>query len=224
MDLTQVSVRAIFRAWCGCRKQEEGMNTLYFGDNLEVLRESIADRSVDLVYLDPPFNSGANYNIIFQPEKKSAAKATAQIQAFEDTWTWSAEADETYRRFVIDRDLTRDPPGERLIKLMTSMREYLGETSMMAYLTMMAPRLLELRRVLKDTGSIYLHCDPTASHYLKLVMDGVYGPMNFRNEIVWKRQTAHSDARLRFANVSDRILFYGNTAASPFEPVYTAHD
>jgi site-specific DNA-methyltransferase (adenine-specific) len=136
------------------------MNTLYFGDNLEVLRESIADRSVDLVYLDPPFNSGANYNIIFQPEKKSAAKATAQIQAFEDTWTWSAEADETYRRFVIDRDLTSQPPGERLIKLMTSMREYLGETPMMAYLTMMAPRLLELRCVLKDTGSIYLHCDP----------------------------------------------------------------
>jgi len=200
------------------------MNTLYFGDNLEVLRENIADRSVDLVYLDPPFNSGANYNIIFQPEKKSAAKATAQIQAFEDTWTWSAEADETYRRFVIDRDLTRDPPGERLIKLMTSMREYLGETPMMAYLTMMAPRLLELRRVLKDTGSIYLHCDPTASHYLKLVMDGVYGPMNFRNEIVWKRQTAHSDARLRFANVSDRILFYAKSDASLFRPIYTAHD
>jgi len=104
------------------------MNTLYFGDNLEVLQESIADRSVDLVYLDPPFNSGANYNIIFQPEKKSAAKATAQIQAFEDTWTWSAEADETYRRFVIDRDLTSQPPGERLIKLMTSMREYLGDS------------------------------------------------------------------------------------------------
>ena len=155
------------------------MNTLYFGDNLEVLRESIADRSVDLVYLDPPFNSGANYNIIFQPEKKSAAKATAQIQAFEDTWTWSAEADETYRRFVIDRDLTRDPPGERLIKLMTSMREYLGETPMMAYLTMMAPRLLELRRVLKDTGSIYLHCDPTASHYLKILMDAVFSPRTF---------------------------------------------
>src|SRR5450756_2024886 len=156
-------------------RRREGMNTLYFGDNLEVLRESIADRSVDLVYLDPPFNSGANYNIIFQPEKKSAAKATAQIQAFEDTWTWSAEADETYRRFVIDRDLTSQPPGERLIKLMTSMREYLGETPMMAYLTMMAPRLLELRRVLKDTGSIYLHCDPTASHYLKLLMDAVFG-------------------------------------------------
>jgi site-specific DNA-methyltransferase (adenine-specific) len=109
-------------------RRREGMNTLYFGDNLEVLRESIADQSIGLVYLDPPFNSGANYNIIFQPEKKSAAKATAQIQAFEDTWTWSAEADETYRRFVIDRDLTREPPGERLIKLMTSMREYLGDS------------------------------------------------------------------------------------------------
>jgi DNA modification methylase len=199
------------------------MNTLYFGDNLEVLRESIADRSVDLVYLDPPFNSGANYNIIFQPEKKSAAKATAQIQAFEDTWTWSAEADETYRRFVIDRDLTRDPPGERLIKLMTSMREYLGETSMMAYLTMMAPRLLELRRVLKDTGSIYLHCDPTASHYLKVLMDSVYGPECFRNEIVWKRTSAHNDSQRYGGNV-DTILFYSRGPSWTWNRLYAPHD
>jgi DNA modification methylase len=203
------------------------MNTLYYGDNLEVLRESIADASVDLVYLDPPFNSGANYNIIFQPEKKSAAKATAQIQAFEDTWTWSAEADETYRRFVIDRDLTRQPPGERLIKLMTSMREYLGETPMMAYLTMMAPRLLELRRVLKDTGSIYLHCDPAASHYLKLLMDSVYGPTSFRTEIVWKRSSAHSDAkqgRAQHGRIHDVILFYTKTDEWQWNQVYTPYD
>ena len=200
------------------------MNTLYFGDNLEVLRESIADRSVDLVYLDPPFNSGANYNIIFQPEKKSAAKATAQIQAFEDTWTWSAEADETYRRFVIDRDLTRDPPGERLIKLMTSMREYLGETPMMAYLTMMAPRLLELRRVLKDTGSIYLHCDPTASHYLKILMDGVFGPSYYRNEITWKRVSTvkgnfGQGSKLWSPN-TDSIFFYTKTDEYVFNPQF----
>jgi len=200
------------------------MNTLYFGDNLEVLQESIADRSVDLVYLDPPFNSGANYNIIFQPEKKSAAKATAQIQAFEDTWTWSAEADETYRRFVIDRDLTRQPPGERLIKLMTSMREYLGETSMMAYLTMMAPRLLELRRVLKDTGSIYLHCDPTASHYLKMLMDAVYGPEHFINELIWQRTNAKGLAFSRFASNHDIILMYAKTDSRTWNPRYTPHD
>ena len=200
------------------------MNTLYFGDNLEVLRESIADRSVDLVYLDPPFNSGANYNIIFQPEKKSAAKATAQIQAFEDTWTWSAEADETYRRFVIDRDLTSQPPGERLIKLMTSMREYLGETSMMAYLTMMAPRLLELRRVLKDTGSIYLHCDPTASHYLKMLMDAVFGPEHFINELVWQRTNAKGLAFSRFASNHDIILMYAKTDSRTWNPRYTPHD
>ena len=203
------------------------MNTLYFGDNLEVLQESIADRSVDLVYLDPPFNSGANYNIIFQPEKKSAAKATAQIQAFEDTWTWSAEADETYRRFVIDRDLTRQPPGERLIKLMTSMREYLGETSMMAYLTMMAPRLLELRRVLKDTGSIYLHCDPTASHYLKILMDAVFGGEHFGSEIVWKRSSAHSDTkqgRKIHGHIHDVLLFYTKTDEWAWNPVYTNYD
>jgi site-specific DNA-methyltransferase (adenine-specific) len=200
------------------------MNTLYFGDNLEVLRESIADRSVDLVYLDPPFNSGANYNIIFQPEKKSAAKATAQIQAFEDTWTWSAEADETYRHFVIDRDLTSQPPGERLIKLMTSMREYLGETSMMAYLTMMAPRLLELRRVLKDTGSIYLHCDPTASHYLKMLMDAVFGPEHFINELVWQRTNAKGLAFSRFASNHDIILMYAKTDSRTWNPRYTPHD
>jgi DNA modification methylase len=203
------------------------MNTLYFGDNLEVLRENIADRSVDLVYLDPPFNSGANYNIIFQPEKKSAAKATAQIQAFEDTWTWSAEADETYRRFVIDRDLTRQPPGERLIKLMTSMREYLGETPMMAYLTMMAPRLLELRRVLKDTGSIYLHCDPTASHYLKILMDAVFGGEHFGSEIVWKRSSAHSDTkqgRKIHGHIHDVLLFYTKTDEWAWNPVYTNYD
>jgi DNA modification methylase len=203
------------------------MNTLYFGDNLEVLRESIADRSVDLVYLDPPFNSGANYNIIFQPEKKSAAKATAQIQAFEDTWTWSAEADETYRRFVIDRDLTSQPPGERLIKLMTSMREYLGETPMMAYLTMMAPRLLELRRVLKDTGSIYLHCDPTASHYLKILMDAVFGGEHFGSEIVWKRSSAHSDTkqgRKIHGHIHDVLLFYTKTDEWAWNPVYTNYD
>jgi len=203
------------------------MNTLYFGDNLEVLRESIADRSVDLVYLDPPFNSGANYNIIFQPEKKSAAKATAQIQAFEDTWTWSAEADETYRRFVIDRDLTSQPPGERLIKLMTSMREYLGETPMMAYLTMMAPRLLELRRVLKDTGSIYLHCDPTASHYLKILMDAVFGGEYFGSEIVWKRSSAHSDTkqgRKIHGHIHDVLLFYTKTDEWAWNPVYTNYD
>ena len=200
------------------------MNTLYFGDNLEVLRESIADRSVDLVYLDPPFNSGANYNIIFQPEKKSAAKATAQIQAFEDTWTWSAEADETYRRFVIDRDLTSQPPGERLIKLMTSMREYLGETPMMAYLTMMAPRLLELRRVLKDTGSIYLHCDPTASHYLKMLMDAVYGPEHFINELIWQRTNAKGLAFSRFASNHDVILMYAKADSRTWNPQYTPHD
>lgn len=199
------------------------MNTLYFGDNLEVLRESIADQSVDLVYLDPPFNSGANYNIIFQPEKKSAAKATAQIQAFEDTWTWSAEAGETYRRFVIDRDLTSQPPGERLIKLMTSMREYLGETPMMAYLTMMAPRLLELRRVLKNTGSIYLHCDPTASHYLKVLMDAVFSAGSFRNEIVWVRTNAQNFKPRYFNRLHDIILYYTKSGEYTWNPQYTKY-
>lgn len=200
------------------------VNTLYFGDNLEVLRESIADRSVDLVYLDPPFNSGANYNIIFQPEKKSVAKATAQIQAFEDTWTWGAEADETYRRFIIDRTLTREQPGERLIRLMTAMREYLGETPMMAYLTMMAPRLLELRRVLKDTGSIYLHCDPTASHYLKMLMDAIFGVNNFRNELVWHYSGWNKGLKHHFERRHDIVLFYGKGNSQQFNSFYVSYE
>jgi hypothetical protein len=126
-----------------------------------------------------------------------------------------AEADETYRHFVIDRDLTRQPPGERLIKLMTSMREYLGETSMMAYLTMMAPRLLELRRVLKDTGSIYLHCDSTASHYLKMLMDGVFGGEHFVNEIDWRRTGTHNSTR-SFGAIHDVILFYSKSSNHTF--------
>ena len=133
-----------------------------------------------------------------------------------------AEADETYRHFVIDRDLTRQPPGERLIKLMTSMREYLGETSMMAYLTMMAPRLLELRRVLKDTGSIYLHCDSTASHYLKILMDGIFGVENCRNEIVWQRTSAHNEYS-RFGRNTDRLLFYARGSVATFNTIFLSY-
>ena len=169
--------------------QEQWKNRLYFGDNLDILRDKTPDNSVDLIYLDPPFKSGKNYNIIFQPSAGKIKGATAQIRTFEDTWTWGIEAEKNYDG-LIKGNITKEKPGQKLIELMKSMRSYLYEYSMMAYLSMMAPRLLEMRRVLKDTGSIYLHCDPTASHYLKLLMDAVFGVENFRNEIVWERSTA----------------------------------
>ncbi len=164
--------------------KNETKNKLYFGDNLDILRDKITDNSVDLIYLDPPFQSGKNYNQIFQPEQGEAKGATAQIKAFEDTWYWGVEAEKSYEG-LITGSITKEKPNQKLIDLMKSMRSYLGEVPLMAYLSMMSPRLLEMKRVLKNTGSIYLHCDPTASHYLKLLMDAVFGTANFRNEIVW---------------------------------------
>ncbi|HEX8491612.1 MAG TPA: DNA methyltransferase [Pyrinomonadaceae bacterium] len=173
-------------------------NKLFFGDNLTILREHVAALSVDLVYLDPPFNSAASYNVLFK--EQSGAHSAAQITAFEDTWHWGAEAEAAFH------DL-RDYAPEDLISLMGAMRGFLGESDMMAYLTMMAPRLVELHRVLKETGSIYLHCDPTASHYLKLLMDAVFNVENFRNEIVWERTTGRKGVS-QFGRVHDNILFY----------------
>ena len=176
----------------------EWRNQLYFGDNLPIMREHIADESVDLIYLDPPFNSNANYNVLFQ--EKSGQQSAAQIMAFEDTWHWDAGSEFAYR------DVVTNAPGS-LPDLLQAMRAFLGSNDMMAYLTMMAQRMTELRRVLKPTGSIYLHCDPTASHYLKMLMDSVFGARNFRNELTWKRFNFHADAK-RFGRITDRILFY----------------
>lgn len=173
------------------------MNHLYFGDNLDVLRRHVADESVDLVYLDPPFKSNQDYNVLFR--EHHGEKAAAQIQAFEDTWEWDTTAAEAFMDVV-------EQPG-RVSDVMRAFRTFLGDSDMLAYLAMMAPRLVELRRALKTTGSIYLHCDPTASHYLKMLMDAVFGPENFKNEIVWKRTTAHSGAK-KFAPIHDVILYY----------------
>src|SRR5438874_162757 len=170
-------------------------NQLYYGDNLRVLREEIADETVDLVYLDPPFNSAANYNVLFR--EASGEQSAAQIMAFEDTWHWTHESEATYQELV-----TEAP--ERLARLIEAMRQMLGTSDMMAYLVMMAPRLVELRRVLKPTGSIYLHCDPTASHYLKLLLDSVFGGDNFLNEVIWKRTGTHSSAK-RWGPIHDVI-------------------
>lgn len=190
------------------------MNRLYFGDNLHVLREHIADASVDLVHLDPPFNSKRDYNLLFKTPK--GHESDAQITAFEDSWHWGEQAEREYAEIL--RQSNTD-----VAELMPALRAFLGENDMMAYLVMMANRLLELHRVLKPTGSLYLHCDPTASHYLKIVLDGVFGKERFINEIVWKRSDAHSDAKQRathFGRVHDTLLFYARGADHSFNSQY----
>jgi DNA modification methylase len=197
------------------------MNRLYYGDNLEILRDKIASNSIDLVYLDPPFQSGKDYNIIFKTDSNKASGATAQISTFEDTWKWGDEPEKEFNG-LITGTITQEKPNQKIIDLMKSMRAYLAECPMMAYLCMMAPRLLELRRVLKNTGSIYLHCDPTASHYLKLLMDAVFGVNSFRNEIVWKRTSAHNDPKKYGANI-DNLLFYTKSDSWTWNPQYIEH-
>ena len=197
-------------------------NTLYYGDNLDILRQHVPDESVDLVYLDPPFNSNANYNVLFK--EQSGEASPAQIRAFTDTWEWTQEAERTYEQEII----TNPGTPANVKEMVSAFRQFIGSNAMMAYLVMMTPRLVELRRVLKPTGSIYLHCDPTASHYLKLLMDAVFGPVFFQNEISWKRTSGHSDAQ-RFGRVHDVILFYTrdrdaiwNVTHQPFDDAYVA--
>ena len=185
------------------------MGTLYYGDNLDIMRRYLKDETVDLVYLDPPFNSAANYNAFFQ--EKDGTSAASQIQAFEDTWSWNLESEAAYK------ELTGQPG--KVSEVMQAFRTFLGPNDMMAYLAMMAPRLVELRRVLKPTGSLYLHCDPTASHYLKLLLDAIFGKDKFRNEIIWKRTSAHSGSK-RWGPVHDVILFYTKCDQYQWHPVY----
>ncbi len=182
-------------------------NTLFYGDNLEVLRKHFPNECIDLIYLDPPFNSKADYNILFK--EQSGEQSTAQIQAFSDFWRWDIEAMHTYDRLAMQSP-------KSVSDIVTSLHDFLGKNDMFAYLVMMGERLLELHRVLKPTGSLYLHCDTTASHYLKLLLDAVFGPQNFRNEIIWKRFNFHADAR-RFGRVADRILFYSKTGDYKFK-------
>ncbi len=186
------------------------MNRLYYGDNLDVLRRHIEDESVDLVHLDPPFNSNASYNVLFA--ERDGTRAASQIKAFEDTWRWDESAARAYEA-IVER-------GGSASQAMQAFRTFLGDTDMLAYLAMMAPRLVELRRVLKPTGSIYLHCDPTASHYLKMLLDAVFGLENFRNEIIWKRTSARSDSH-RWNQIHDSILFYTKSADYTWNAQFT---
>src|SRR5215211_6836121 len=170
-------------------------NTLFYGDNLPILREYIPDKSIDLVYLDPPFNSNRNYNVLFRDE--SGREAEAQIEAFEDTWHWSEAAEDTYHELVTEG-------SDEISKAISALRDLIGTNQVMAYLVMMAARLVELHRVLKPTGSLYLHCDPTSSHYLKILMDAIFDPTNFRNEIIWRRTGSHGKVK-RYGPIHDTI-------------------
>jgi len=192
-------------------------NQLYYGDNLDILRRYVADETVDLVYLDPPFNSNASYNVLFA--EKNGTESSAQIQAFGDTWHWNQTAEAAYQELV-------ETGPERVAQAMQAFRTFLGTSDMMAYLAMMAPRLAELHRTLKPTGSIYLHCDPTASHYLKMLLDAVFGPVNFTNEVIWQRTSAHSDARQgaqHFGRMHDVLLFYKRSAEVTWNPQHVQH-
>lgn len=191
------------------------MSQLFYGDNLDVLRSHVADESVDLIYLDPPFNSNASYNILFKSPAGSGADAS--IQAFDDTWSWGPAAEEGLL------DITHSG-NHALHTLMQAMRASIGTNAMMAYLAMMAVRLVELHRVLKATGSLYLHCDPTASHYLKLVLDAVFGVENFRNEIVWQRTGAKGDVKHKFGAVHDIILFYAKSHLAQVHSIFAEKD
>jgi DNA modification methylase len=191
-------------------------NILYYGDNLDILHRYAADESVDLVYLDPPFNSNATYNVLFA--EHHGEQAASQIKAFEDTWTWDLSAQWSYKNTV--------EAGGQVSKALQAFHPLLGPSNMLAYLAMMAPRLVELRRALKPTGSIYLHCDPTASHYLKLLMDAVFDPRSFRNEIIWQRTASKGLMTRRLPDNHDVLLAYqrGSEATWNDEAVFLPHD
>ena len=179
---------------------------LFYGDNLDVLRENIPSASIDLIYLDPPFNSNRSYNVIFAQHGGAELDNAAQIQAFDDTWRWTHATEEQYRAYV------RGELPNRVINALTAFRTLLGENDALAYLVNMAPRLVELHRALKDTGSLYLHCDPTMSHYLKVLLDAIFGAAALRNEIIWRRTSAHSSSK-KFGPVHDVILYYAKGPA-----------
>ena len=189
------------------------INKILFGDNLLLLRQFIKDESVDLIYLDPPFNSKVNYNVIFQTKNKE--DAPAQIQAFEDTWSWGKESEMAYSQIM--------GMGDRVADVLAGLRQAIGENNMLAYVTMMTIRLLELHRVLKPTGSMYLHCDPTASHYLKIILDAIFGSENFQNEIIWQKIRVKKAQAKGFGNVHDVILAYKKSDLVIFNENYLPH-
>ena len=190
-------------------------NALYYGDNLDILQRYVDSESVDLIYLDPPFNSNRDYNVIFRDE--SGRRSDAQMLAFEDTWHWGPGAEETYA-YLTNTGRHHGAVPDRVSALIAALRKGIGANQMLAYVVEMAVRLVELRRVLKPTGSLYLHCDPTASHYLKIILDSIFGPERFLNEIIWKRTHAHG-ARRRYGAVHDVLLVYTKSDDWTWNPV-----
>lgn len=193
------------------------MGKLFFGDNLNILRDEIKNESVNLVYLDPPFNSKKGYNLLFKTPK--GQESDAQITAFDDTWHWGEQAEREFSELLHQENTD-------VSEMIQALRHFLKESDLMAYLVMMANRLVELHRVLKSDGSLYLHCDPTASHYLKIVLDTVFGAENFRSEIIWKRSAAHGGA-VSYNDIHDVILYYSksekpiwNSPRAPFDESY----
>ena len=190
-------------------------NALFYGDNLEILRKYIADESVNLVYLDPPFNSNATYNVLFKSPAGEGSQA--QVEAFEDSWHWNIHAEEAFDQVI-------HSGNSDAAEMLRAMRSFLKENDMMAYLAMMAARLLELNRVLKPTGTLYLHCDQTASHYLKILLDAIFGTTNYRNEIIWKRSNPKSHISTNFPTCTDTILRYSKGARVIYHQPYQEHD
>ncbi|OQY47175.1 MAG: hypothetical protein B6242_05610 [Anaerolineaceae bacterium 4572_78] len=186
-------------------------NTLFYGDNLDILREYIANESVDLIYLDPPFNSNRNYNVLYKDE--GGQESEAQIVAFEDTWHWNRQTTEPEFRELVSQ-------GDELARLLDTLVDVMGRNQMTAYLVMMTSRLHELHRILKPTGSLYLHCDPTASHYLKIILDMIFGAGNFRNELVWERSQTRSSISRIFRRAHDVVLLYSKSSTYLFNLQY----
>jgi len=190
-------------------------NTLYYGDNLDILRRYIEDESIDLIYLDPPFNSNQEFNVLFA--ERNGTQAAAQIKAFEDTWHWDQSAALAYQEVV-------ENGPDKASRAMQAFRELLSENDMMAYLAMMAPRLIEMRRVLKSTGALYLHCDPNASHFIKILLDSIFGFLGYRNEIIWKRTTSHGNVINKHGWIHDVIFFYTKSEKWAWNQQYTPYD
>lgn len=187
--------------------------TLVRGDNLEEMRR-FPDECIDLIATDPPFNSNRNYFVPYRDEH--GQEPDTLIRAFTDTWTWGEAAEDAYNHLLVEA-------GGQIGDTIQGLRQFLNETPMMAYLVMMAIRIVEMHRILKPTGNLYLHCDPSASHYLKIILDAIFSASHFRNEIVWQRTSSHNDGN-RFGRVHDIILFYSKNPQPLWNPVYTAHD
>ena len=187
--------------------------TLVRGDNLEEMRR-FPDECIDLIATDPPFNSKRNYFVPYRDQH--GQEPDTLIRAFTDTWTWGEAAEDAYQHLLVEE-------GGQIGDTIQGLRQFLNETPMMAYLVMMAVRIVEMHRILKPTGSLYLHCDSASSHYLKIILDAIFGVSNFRNEIVWQRTSAHNDGN-RFGRVHDIILSYSKSSQPLWNPVYTEHD